>query len=172
MVQEQGKAPTVRRRSPAAGWQTAPVDPKYTVAFDRAVGRWIYPLHRRAYRLTGGLLGHCSMLGPMLLLTTTGRRTGERRTTPLLYMTDGDGYVVVASNGGRDRPPSWLLNLEASPQAEVQVRRVRTPVVAEVLRGPDAEPLWPHLNEHYSGWAYYQRLTDRELPVVRLTPAP
>jgi deazaflavin-dependent oxidoreductase (nitroreductase family) len=144
------------------------VDPKRTVAFDRRFGRWFYPLHRRLYRLTGGLIGQRSAMGPMLLLTTTGRRTGERRTTPLLYMPDGDGYVVVGSNGGRDRPPAWLLNIEALPSAEVQVGRRRAAVAAEVLRGADAEGLWPRLAEHYPGWAYYRQLTDREIPVVRL----
>jgi deazaflavin-dependent oxidoreductase (nitroreductase family) len=147
------------------------VDPKYTVAFDRRFGRWFYPVHRRAYRLTGGLIGHKSALGPMLLLTTTGRRTGEQRTTPLLSMPDGEGWVVVGSNGGRDRPPAWLLNLEALPRAEVQVRRRRVPAVAEVLRSADAEALWPRLTAHYPGWAYYQQLTEREIPVVRLTAA-
>jgi deazaflavin-dependent oxidoreductase (nitroreductase family) len=144
------------------------MDPKHAVAFDRKVGRWFYRAHCRAYRLTGGLVGHRSSMGPMLLLTTTGRRTGERRTTPLLYMPDGDDFVVVGSNGGRDRPPAWLLNLEASPEAGIQVARRKAAVVAEVLRGADKDELWPRLTEHYQGWSYYQQLTDREIPVVRL----
>jgi deazaflavin-dependent oxidoreductase (nitroreductase family) len=146
------------------------VNPKYTVAFDRRFGRWFYPVHRRIYIMSGGLVGHRSPMGPMLLLTTTGRRSGEPRTTPLLYMPDGDDYLVVGSNGGRDRPPAWLLNLEASPTAQVQVRRKKRPATAQVLRGEDAAALWPRLTEHYNGWAYYQQLTDRELPVVRLVP--
>jgi deazaflavin-dependent oxidoreductase (nitroreductase family) len=148
------------------------VNPKYSVAIDRRVGRWIYPLHRRVYRLTGGLVGHRSMMGPMLMLTTTGRKTGEWRTTPLLYMPDGDDFVVVASNGGRDRAPAWVLNLQATPKAEVQVRRRKLAVAAEVLRGQAAAALRPRLAEHYSGWAYYQQLTDREIPVVRLVVVP
>jgi deazaflavin-dependent oxidoreductase (nitroreductase family) len=144
------------------------VDPRRTLAFDRRFGRWFYPLHRRAYRLSGGLIGHRSPMGPMLLLTTTGRRSGEPRTTPLLYMPDGEDYLVVGSNGGRDRPPAWLLNLETLPAAEVQVRRKKTLVTAEVLRGDAAAAFWPRLTEHYEGWAYYQQLTDREIPVVRL----
>ena len=148
--------------------QTAAVDPKYALAFDRRFGRWFYPFHRRVYQLSGGLIGHRSPMGRMLLLTTTGRRSGEPRTTPLLYMGDGNDYVVVASNGGRDQPPSWLLNLEATPAAEIQVRRRRFPVVAEVMRGAEAAALWPRLNARYNGWSYYQQQTDREIPVILL----
>jgi deazaflavin-dependent oxidoreductase (nitroreductase family) len=144
------------------------VDPRYTLAFDRRFGRWFYPAHRRVYQLSRGLIGHSSPMGPMLLLTTTGRRSAEPRTNPLLYMPDGKDYVVVASNGGRDRPPAWLLNLEATPVAVIQVRRTTSPVTAEILRGAEAAPLWPRLTEHYNGWSYYQQLTEREIPVVRL----
>ena len=148
------------------------MNPRYTVAFDRTVGRWFYPLHRRLYLLTGGVIGHRSGMGPMLLMTTTGRRTGERRTTPLLYMPDGDDYFVVGSNGGRDRPPAWLLNLEATPGAEIQVGRRTMTVRADVLRGADAETVWPRLTDHYAGWGHYQGLTEREIPVVRLVTSP
>ncbi|MGH9092856.1 MAG: nitroreductase/quinone reductase family protein [Acidimicrobiales bacterium] len=136
------------------------------------VGRRIYPLHVRLYRLTGGLVGHWSPLGPMLLLTTTGRRSGEPRTTALLYMADGDDFLVVGSNGGRDRPPAWLLNLEASPLATVQTGRRRHAVAAEVLRGADRAAIWPRLVDHYSGWDHYRHLTDRDIPAVRLRPLP
>ncbi|MHB8220901.1 MAG: nitroreductase family deazaflavin-dependent oxidoreductase [Acidimicrobiales bacterium] len=144
------------------------MDPERAVAFDRRFGRWFYPVHRRLYRLTGGLIGHRSPAGPMLLLTTTGRRTGELRTTPLLYMPDGDDVIVVGSNGGRDQPPGWLLNLEAHPAASIQVGPRTRQVRASVLRGPDAAPIWPRLVDHYAGWGHYQTLTDREIPVVRL----
>jgi F420H(2)-dependent quinone reductase len=144
------------------------VNPKHAVIFDRKFGRWFYPLHRRIYQLTGGLIGHHSATGPILLLTTTGRRTGQRRTTPLLYMPDGDDFVVVGSNGGRDRPPAWLLNVEALPQAAIQVGRKKIAVEAEVLRGGAREAIWPRLFQHYQGWDYYRQLTDREIPVVRL----
>lgn len=145
---------------------------RYTVAIDRTVGRHIYPLHVRLYRLTGGLVGHWSPLGPMLLLTTTGRRSGQRRTTPLLYMPDGHDFLVVGSNGGRDRSPAWLLNLEAAPLATVQAGRARHDVRAEVLRGQERAAVWPRLVDHYSGWDHYQQLTDRDIPAVRLRPLP
>ena len=146
------------------------MNPKVTVWFDRKVGRRFYPWHRRLYQMTGGLVGHRSGLGPILLLTTTGRRSGQARTTPLLYMPDGDDFVVVGSNGGRDQPPAWLLNLGARPQATVQAGRRRFPATAEVLDKEAREALWPRLTDHYQGWSYYQTLTDRDLPVVRLHP--
>lgn len=146
------------------------MNPKWTVRFDRIIGRRLYPIHRRVYVVTGGLVGHRSGAGPILLLTTTGRRSGQARTTPLLYMPDGAGFLVVGSNGGRDRPPAWLLNLEARPEATVQVRRKKQAVSAEIIRRPEADDLWPLLAQHYEGWRYYQELTDREIPVVRLLP--
>lgn len=146
------------------------MDPKYTVQLDRTLGRWIYPMHRRLYQLTNGALGHRSFLGPILLLTTTGRRSGLRRTTPLLYMPDGDERWVVASNAGRPNTPSWLANLEACPEAEIQARQHKVPVAATVLRGADRQEIWPRLTRFYAGWSYYQQLTDRELPAIKLSP--
>lgn len=144
------------------------MDPKYTVQLDRSVGRWVYPLHRRLYELTDGRLGHRSFLGPILLLTTTGRRSGTPRTTPLLYMPDDGGFWVVGSNGGRDRTPGWVHNLESKPEAEVQAGREHVGVEASVLRDEDRDEVWPRLTEFYGGWSYYQQLTDRQLPAVRL----
>lgn len=146
------------------------MDPKRAVQLDRSVGRQVYFLHRWVYTLTGGVVGHKTGTGPILLLTTTGRRSGRARTKPLLYMSDGDRYVVVASNGGRDQPPSWFLNLTARPEAEVQVGRRSVPVTAEVLSGPRRSEIWPRLREFYSGWEHYSHLTERQLPVVVLSP--
>jgi F420H(2)-dependent quinone reductase len=144
------------------------MDPRYTVTLDRTMGRWVYPLHRHLYQLTDGRVGHRSWLGPILLLTATGRKTGQPRVTPLLYMPDGPDFVVVGSNAGRPGPPQWLLNLEADPEAGVQAGRRRVPVLAQVLRGDDAAELWPRLDRHYPGWSYYQQLTDRPILPVRL----
>ena len=144
--------------------------PEQAVAFDRRFGPVFYRWHARVYRWSGGRVGHRSGTGPMLLLTTTGRKSGEPRTTPLLYMPDGDEYFVVGSNGGRDTPSSWVLNLEAHPKAQLRVGRKQMAATATVLRGEDKDALWPRLTEYYPGWAHYQTLTDRELPVVRLTP--
>jgi deazaflavin-dependent oxidoreductase (nitroreductase family) len=147
-----------------------PVWARITVRFDRLVGRRSYRVHRVLYRWTGGLLGHRTPVGPMLLLTTIGRRTGQRRTTPLLYAPDGANYVVVGSNGGREQPPAWLLNLTATPAVELQVGRRKVRADAHILNGPEKAVLWPSLVTHYKGWSHYQELTERELKVVSLRP--
>jgi deazaflavin-dependent oxidoreductase (nitroreductase family) len=107
-------------------------------------------------------------MGPMLLLTTTGRKSGLPRTTPLLCVPDGDDFYVVASNGGRDAPPAWLANLRADPHALVQFGRRHHRVVADILTGEEKAAVWPRLVAQYSGWDDYQQLTDREIPAVRL----
>jgi deazaflavin-dependent oxidoreductase (nitroreductase family) len=140
-------------------------------------------VHDFVYRASGGRVGHRGIGVPCLLLTTTGRRSGERRTVSLVYARDGDRYVVVASNGGNDRPPAWLLNLQAAPDVEVQVGRPSFTARAHVA-GPDERPrLWELVNRNNRGLApllrrgatgrydVYQRNTEREIAVVVLTPA-
>ena len=122
------------------------------------------------YEASDGRVGARSSQGPMLLLTTIGRRTGQPRTNPLLFMRDDDNFVVVASNGGRAEPPAWYLNLQAEPKATVRDGRRRFDVVAEMPADDEREELWRRLHEFYAGWSHYQTLTDRELPVVRLRP--
>lgn len=146
------------------------MNPRTAVLIDRTVGPLVYRLHRWMYRLSGGRLGQSSSVGPMLLLTTTGRRSGQTRTVPLLYMEDGGRFVVVGSNGGRPQPPAWLLNLAANPTAEVQVGKLRHRVQAEILHGAARGDLWTRLGRFYADWAHYQTLTDRSIPVVVLTP--
>jgi deazaflavin-dependent oxidoreductase (nitroreductase family) len=143
---------------------------KFTVRLDRTVGRRVYTLHRVAYRWTGGLVGHRSFMGPILLLTTVGRRSGQRRTTPLLYMPDGPRFVVVGSNGGRDQPPAWILNLGAAPTAELQVGRRRIEADAHILSDEERATMWPRLLEYYPGWGHYQGLTERQIRVVSFVP--
>lgn len=145
--------------------------PETSVRIDRTVGPVIYPLHRWLYRLTGGAVGQSSPVGPMLLLTTTGRRSGQARTVPLLYMPDGERFVVVGSNGGRPEFPFWLLNLRSNPDAEVQIGRQRQHVRAQILDGAARGELWERLTRFYEGWAHYQTLTDRSIPAVVLAPA-
>jgi len=114
------------------------------------------------------------MLGvPTLLLRTTGRRSGARRTNALVYASDGSDYVVVASNGGDDRPPAWLHNLTAEPRVEVQIARDRRPATARVLQreDPDFERLWRLVNDNNSDrYDGYQAQTQRPIPMVVLTP--
>lgn len=145
------------------------MDPKAAVRLDRTVGRPLYALHRFLYQATGGRVGHRTRTGPILLLTTTGGRSGRPRTAPLLYYPDGNRFVVVASNGGRDQPPAWLANLRKTPEVEVHVGTERFPATAEVLPAAERARIWPALTAHYGGWAHYETLTDRELTVVALT---
>jgi deazaflavin-dependent oxidoreductase (nitroreductase family) len=146
------------------------VKPKNAVRFDRTLGPLFYKFHRWMYEASDGRVGASSSQGPMLLLSTVGRRTGQSRTTPLLYMRDGDDFVVVGSNGGRPDPPAWYLNLQAEPKATVRDGRRTLGVVAEIPRPDEREDLWRRLHEFYAGWSHYQTLTDRELPIIRLRP--
>ncbi len=122
------------------------------------------------YRLTGGAIGGSLAGRPILLLTTPGRKSGRRRTTPLQYFEDGGNMIVIASNGGNPRHPVWWLNLERNPEAEVQVRNEKSRVRAEKAEGEERERLWEAAVETYSGYADYQRTTNREIPVVVLRP--
>ena len=126
--------------------------------------------HLALYRMSNGFIGS-SMLGlPVLLLTTTGRRSGEPRTHPLMYLDDGDSYVVIGSNGGNTRHPAWYLNVREQPEAEVQVRADKRRVRAEELSGEERERFWQRAVEVYKGYDDYRRSTDRTIPVVRLRP--
>jgi deazaflavin-dependent oxidoreductase (nitroreductase family) len=106
----------------------------------------------------------------MLLLTTTGRRSGKRRTTPLGYLPDGDRRILVASFGGDDRHPQWYLNLKAHPEAEIQVGSETQLVRAATATVEEKAELWPRVVELYSGYEGYQRRTTRDIPLVILTP--
>lgn len=135
--------------------------------------RVVSALHRVAYRATGGRLGKWlpGVDAPMLLLTTTGRRSGEPRTVPLLYLDRDGGWLVIASFGGRDYHPAWYLNLQADPACEVQVDGARAPAVAATLPAERRAELWPEVVAAYPGYADYQAKTEREIPLVLLTPA-
>jgi len=128
-------------------------------------------LHRRLYRASGGRLGARVWGLSILLLTTTGRRSGLRRTTPLCYLPAGDALVVVASNGGRDWFPDWWLNLQSEPRATVEIGGERRPVVAR-RAGPDEQAqLWAELVAIAPGYLRYRQRTAREIPLVLLEPA-
>ncbi len=144
--------------------------PETAVRLDRTAGRPVYALHRAAYRLSGGLLGGSFAGRPILLLTTTGRRSGRPRQVPMQYMPRGDSLVVVGSNGGRPTDPAWVGNLLAHPQVEVQIRRRVQPRTARVVTGAEREALWRELAQFYPGYPHYATLTEREIPVVELRP--
>jgi deazaflavin-dependent oxidoreductase (nitroreductase family) len=125
--------------------------------------------HVRRYRETDGEVGHVWKEGAtVLLLTTTGRKSGEKHTFPLIYGLDGDTPVVVASKGGASRHPIWYLNLRAHPEAEVQILGERFRVRAHEAEGEERERLWALMNELWPHYEQYQRRTDRRIPVVVL----
>ncbi|HLL38202.1 MAG TPA: nitroreductase family deazaflavin-dependent oxidoreductase [Rubrobacteraceae bacterium] len=127
-------------------------------------------LHSFVYRVTNGKVGGRLAGGPVLLLTTTGRKSGQERTIPLLYLPDGEDLVVVGSNGGTATHPAWWLNLIANPEATVDAGGRKTRVRAIRASSEDKERLWPKLVEMYGGYENYQKRTDREIPVVILRP--
>jgi deazaflavin-dependent oxidoreductase (nitroreductase family) len=132
--------------------------------------RALSKVHLIIQRLSGGrLLGRLAGM-PVLLLTTTGRRSGKARTTPLTFFREGPDLVVIASNGGADRPPDWSLNLEDDPHAVVQIGRHRLTVIARPASPEERERLWVRITATYSGYAKYQKKTARQIPVVILTP--
>jgi F420H(2)-dependent quinone reductase len=135
------------------------------VSIVRLLGR----MHVRLYRLTGGRFVGRVGKAPILLLTTTGRRTGEPRTSPLLYLRDGERLAIVASFGGHPKHPVWYLNLTANPEVKVQVGRERFAATARTASAEERERLWPLFVEMYPGYAGYQEKTSREIPVVVLT---
>ena len=107
---------------------------------------------------------------PTLLLTTTGRKTGEPRALPLIYGTVGDSYVVIASKGGMPSHPIWYLNLEAHPECEVQVGAKRLTARARVVEGEERERIWNQMVEVYPPYVDYKKATERIIPVVVLDP--
>ena len=107
---------------------------------------------------------------PVLLLTTTGRRSGKLRTTPLLFISEGDVFVVVGSNGGSDSTPAWWLNLLSDPHAEVEVGRAHTRVTARKASPEERVRLWAEFTSGYPGYTKYATKTAREIPVVMLEP--
>ena len=132
------------------------------------------PLHRSLYRTSGGRVGGnwANDRMPVLLLTTTGRRTGKERTLPVGYIRDGDAYVVVASNGGLPSHPAWYHNLTAQPRSSIEVGGSRVAVQAATADGAERERLWARIVERYPNFIKYQERVTRELPVVVLRPTP
>lgn len=122
--------------------------------------------HVERYRATDGAEGHEWQGTQTLLLTTTGRKSGEPRTTPLIYAPEGDAYVIVASKGGSDEPPAWYLNLSDTPEVEVQVKGDRFEARARTAGAEEKPELWKKMVGEWPAYDEYQRKTDREIPVV------
>jgi deazaflavin-dependent oxidoreductase (nitroreductase family) len=120
------------------------------------------------YRLSNGRIGGRFARAQVLVLTTTGRNSGEPRSTALLYGEDGDRLVVVGSNTGSDRAPAWALNLAAEPEATVQRGRQRLPIHATEVKGEERARLWNLMNAQYQGFDKYTERTQREFKVFVL----
>jgi|SRR5271168_2251984 F420H(2)-dependent quinone reductase len=133
--------------------------------------RTISALNTWIYRVSGGRwMGRFPSGAPVCLLTTQGRKSGQRRTVPLLFLADGDDLVVVASQGGAPQHPGWYFNLVADPAAEVQIGRRIFAAAAHVVNEAEKAALWPRLVAIYPPYEAYQQRTTRPIPVVRLTP--
>jgi len=132
----------------------------------KAFGKLNVPL----YRLSGGRLFGQLDRAPVLLLTTVGRRSGQPRTAPVVYLADGERLIVIGSNAGHERAPAWSLNLEANPLAEVELRSKRRQVRARVAEGEERAQLWRKVNEMYGGFDEYSARTTRDIRLFVLEP--
>jgi deazaflavin-dependent oxidoreductase (nitroreductase family) len=133
--------------------------------------------HVRVYRLTKGRIGGKWRIGagwkkpvPTLLLDHVGRKSGRAFTTPLLYLLDGPDVVIVASQGGLPKNPQWYANLMANPETTVQIKGEVRAVHARTANAEERATLWPRLVELYADFENYQSWTEREIPVVVLSP--
>ena len=124
--------------------------------------------HVRQYRETDGEYGHDWRGTSTLLLTTKGRRSGDPRTTALIYGREGDAFLVVASKGGADDPPDWYLNLESDPEVEVQVLEDRFRARARTASAEERPAMWRQMTSYWPAYDDYQEKTEREIPIVVL----
>jgi deazaflavin-dependent oxidoreductase (nitroreductase family) len=128
-------------------------------------------IHRTLYRASDGRLGKTFFGSPVLLLTTTGRKTRRPRTWPISYLREGDRFVILAANGGQPNHPSWYLNLQANPRTSVQLGDETRLMIAQTAEGDERTRLWSRAVKEYPAYAQYQQKTDREIPVVILQSA-
>ncbi len=135
-------------------------------SFYRNVGK----LHTRLYRLSRGRIGHRAGGINNLLLTCTGRKSGEKRTCPVAYFADGNRFVMIASNGGNEKHPAWYLNLKVQPRATIDVGPKRLDVIASTAVAEERARLWSAAVRGNPQFAVYESITNREIPVVILTP--
>jgi deazaflavin-dependent oxidoreductase (nitroreductase family) len=135
------------------------------------MGRALNKTHATVYRRSDGRVWGTMFGGPVLLLNTTGRKSGHLRTNPLLYIKDGEDFVLIASNGGASSHPAWYLNLRANPVATVEVGERKVRVRAEEVDGEEKARLWQKMVAMYSSYDDYQEKTDREIPLLVLHPS-
>ncbi|HET6868539.1 MAG TPA: nitroreductase family deazaflavin-dependent oxidoreductase [Solirubrobacteraceae bacterium] len=139
-----------------------------------SVTSWVLRVHEELYKRSDGRIGHRMIGVPTLLLRTTGRRSGATRTNGLVYARDGNDYLVVASNGGADRPPGWLYNVQAKPDVEIQIGRERQRATARIIEpsDPSYDRLWKVVNgNNRDRYTAYQQKTARPIPVIAIAPS-
>lgn len=122
------------------------------------------------YKLSGGRIGSRFGKAPILLLTSTGRKSGKERTWPLIYIREGEALAVIASDGGSDQAPGWWLNLQANPRGSVQVKDESWEVEASKGSQEQRERLWPQFVAIHKSCDSYQQKTTRQIPVILLSP--
>ncbi len=132
----------------------------------RAAGKLNVPV----YRLSKGRLFNKVGRAPVLLLNTTGRRSGQPRTAPVVYLGDGENVVVIGSNAGNVNEPAWSYNLKANGDAEIEIGSKRSPVRARIAEGEEREQLWRRMNSTYAGFDDYAERTSRDIAVFVLEP--
>lgn len=136
---------------------------KWLMGIFIAINVWVY-------RLSGGRVMGRMGAAPILLLTTVGRKSGKKRTVPLLYLEDAGRFAIVASYAGAPRHPAWFRNLEANPQVDLQVRNRKFAATARQASPEEKSQLWPRLVAIYPAYADYQKRTTRDIPVVIVSP--
>lgn len=139
-----------------------PIGRKLFTGLFAKIDRWVMTKTHGRVQLAPGQ--------PVCLLHTTGARSGQPRTTPLLYTPRGDQVIVVASKGGAPSPPAWYHNVCAHPDIEVEIRGKRRPMRARELAGDERRSTWAYVNDHYDGYELYERDSGRVLPVIVLEP--
>ena len=132
----------------------------------KATGKLNVPI----YRLSRGRIFGSIGTAPVLLLTSTGRRSGQQRTAPVVFLADGERLIVIGSNAGNERTPAWSYNLQANPDAEIEIRGSRRAVRARVAEGDERAELWRKVNGMYEGFDDYDAKTSRDIAVFVLEP--
>lgn len=147
-----------------------PPPPKLNSPATDTIIKWMSRVNTWAYRFSGGRLGGTFGKAPVALLTTTGRRTGEPRVAPLLYLRDGERVIFAASRGGSDKTPLWYFNLKADPRVQVQIRSEVLELTARDATAEERDRYWRELVAMYPTFADYESWTDRVIPLVVCEP--
>ena len=141
-----------------------------SAGFARVAPKIVTNLDRLVHKLSGGRFVMSQGMLPTLMLTATGAKSGQPRTTPLATMPDGDSWIVIGSNFGREKHPAWTANLLARPEASVSFRGKETPVTARLVEGDERSTLWPRIVEFWPNYQKYTERSGRELRIFRLSP--